>query len=154
MVSFTSISVLIYLLAHLTAFDFVSSLAIPTTWGVATSFSVAIFLDTTVYVRMRHRRGWSLTTFVLGNLLLHFLPLFYPPPLSRSLTWRDGARASVVHISWALVESKGSFVLDDIYVPLRPCFWYICFVVSTLTELILVPLAYPMFSLPPDRPMS
>ena len=142
MVEFTNISVVLYLLAHVTTWDYVSSLAIPTTWGVATSFSVAFVLDPTVYVRMRRRRGWSLTTFVLGNLLLHFVPLVYPPPLSRPLTWWDGMRSAVMHLSWALTESNGSLVLDDIYVSLSPLFWGVCFITSTITEVVLVPLAY------------
>lgn len=142
MVSFTTISVLLYLIAHVTAWDYISSLVIPTTWGVATSFSVAFVLDPTVYVRMRCRRGWSLTTFVLGNLLLHFVPLVFPPPLSRTLTWWDGMRSAVMHLSWALIESNGSLILDDTYVHIRSVFWGVCFITSTITEVILVPLAY------------
>ena len=141
MVSFTIISVTLYTIAHAATWDYLSSLVIPTIWGVATSFTTALLLDSTVYARMRRHRGWSMTTFVVGNIVLHFFPLVFPPLLeTRKITMWDGTRAAVMHITWAYSESHGTFVLDDVYVPMKPWMWYTCLGISTVTEVVLVPL--------------
>lgn len=139
MVRFTVISVALYVVGHVTSWDYVSCLAIPLLWGVAASFSVAVVLDGTVYARMRRRNGWRVTTFVVGNAVLHFLPLAYPPATTRSITWWDGLRSSVTHLTWAWLESGGTFVLDDVYVPMAPWMWRACLGVAVVVQCVVVP---------------
>ena len=134
MVSFTTFALLLYACAHALASHTLGSVAVPTLWGVATSFSVAPLLDPDCYERIRRRRGWSVPTFWVGNLALHFVPLCFPPPLHPAgIEWHHGAAATALHVGWWILESNGTFLLDATYVSATPCTWY------TATEVLLVP---------------
>lgn len=142
-VTFTSVTFFLYTFAHIIQWEEVSAVCIPLLWGVIVSFGLARVLDSTVYARMRKHRGWSLVTFHAGNVILHYLPLAFPPLLTRRLTHRDGLCAAVLQLTWAVVVSDGGlFVLDSVYVPMRPWMWKTCLMASTLTEILIVPACY------------
>ena len=142
-VTFTSVTLFLYTIAHIVPWEEASAVCIPLLWGVVVSFGLAGVLDSTVYVRMRKDRGWSLATFHSGNVILHYLQLAVPPPLTRRLTHWDGFCAAVLQLTWAAIVSDGGlFVLDSVYVPMRPWMWRTCLLASTLTEILIVPACY------------
>ena len=61
-VSFTTISVILYTIAHAATWDYLSSLVIPTIWGVATSFTTAFLLDSTVISSVPRRERVRMDT--------------------------------------------------------------------------------------------
>lgn len=105
-------------------------------WGCLVSFSTAPLLDSSVYSRMRKRRGWSMPLFHTGNVLLHVLPLFWVswirPP--RTLTLTHGIVAAIIHGTWGGVVSGGTFRLDDVYVVMPATHWYCMWLVAWTTE--------------------
>ena len=145
MVSITTLSLVLFTIAHVTQWEYLCALVVPLMWGVTLSFSSAILFDKTAYARIRRHRGWNMSTFVAGNVCLHFVPLMFPPPLERCITWWDGTYAATLHLTWGLYESGGTLVLDHVYVPMQPWMWRMGFVVSTVTDVILVPLAWFFF---------
>lgn len=143
-VTFTSVALLLFFCSHLFAWERGSAVCIPVLWGVVASFSTAPLLDPTVYERMRRRQGWTVVEFHVGNLVIHILPLVWTPPLSRPIGFSDGVAAAVLHLLWGVAASDAGrvLVLDEVYVPLDPWMWRSCFVVSTITEAVLVPMMH------------
>ena len=134
MCTFTSICFSLFVISHFMNSRFLGTICKPLLWGTAISFSLAYILDNSVYERIRKRRGWSMTTFILGNCILHFLPLFFPPPILHNPTWY-GLYSVFIHLTWGLIKTNGTLVLDECYVPMKPGEWIICFTIATFVEL-------------------
>ena len=130
----TNISFFLYIVAYTTKSRVVGSLAKPLLWGVAIPFTLVYFLDNTSYQRMREKRGWNILTFWSGNLLLHYVPLVLPPPTFDKNPWY-GLYAAMIHLTWAVIETNGTFILDDCYISLSKWIWYTCFIISFLIEI-------------------
>lgn len=96
--------------------------------GCTVSFSCTPLLDEYAFARMRRRHGWSVSTFWLGHMVIHFIPIL--------LVWRErveevhGITAVAVHFMWYWIASKGTWSLDDVYVPIeggvRAWWWLTC----------------------------
>lgn len=92
--------------------------------GCTASFSCAPLFDVHIFERMRRRHGWAMTTFWLGHIALHFIPLLF--------VWREhveavhGLTAAIVHITWYWTASRGTWSLDGVYVPIDGgvCTWW------------------------------
>lgn len=113
--------------------EFLVSVSKPLLWGIVTSFSSAPLFDKTVYHRMRIKNGWSVLTFWVGNLALHFLPLVFVSHICPH--WFHCWVAACFHILWFFVTTKGTFVLDEEYVPLSKRTWIVLTCIALLTEL-------------------
>ena len=94
------------------------------TWLILVAFSAVPIFDSTAYERMRRLRNLTMFTFWTGHLLVHVVPLLFLHNIRCS--WWDGVRASVMHLTWVAYESKGTFLLDHVYVPLRQHIWITC----------------------------
>lgn len=85
-------------------------------FGCTVSFSCAPLFDEHAFERMRRRHGWSTTTFWLGHIALHILPLI--------LVWKEqveavhGFTAAAAHVTWYWTASRGTWSLDDVYTPI------------------------------------
>jgi len=141
MVSYTTISLTLYAIAHATRSAVVSAIAIPTLWGVLTSFSCAVLIDPTAYARLRRKRGWSTLTFWSGYVVLHVLPVCLPPPCA-TVEWHHGALAAALHVAWWVAVTRGTMDLGEIYVAAPPRLWYACLATVVLTDAVVIPLAH------------
>jgi hypothetical protein len=112
-------------------------------WGVILSFHATLLADSGSHRRLAEHCGFPLPLFSALNLLVHGMPcvvgLLWPP---LRMHWWHGAASVAVHLSWGLVYTGGTFMLDEIYVPLRPAVWRFLWAVSITVEL-LVPWVHP-----------
>lgn len=109
------------------------------TWLILISFHTAPIFDSTAYERMRQSRNFSMFIFWAGHILLHVVPLLCLNNIKCS--WWDGVRASIMHLTWIAYESKGTFLLDHVYIPLQRNVWIACSL-SGCTFSILCPLLF------------
>ena len=122
MICFTTLSCLLTALALTSENPDLGALATCTSWGTVTSFSAAIFLDPTCYRRLRRKRCWSFPMFCVGNLSVHFVPLALVPYSHVHAPWHGLAGAALFYV-WALMVSKGTLCLDDVYAGRTPTEW-------------------------------
>ena len=94
------------------------------TWAVLSSFTLVRVLDPTAYRRMARKRGWSMCTFHVGNVVLHVLPalatLCWPP---RRVGWECVPVAAAVYSAWL---AKYASHLDALYVAQPMWLWTSC----------------------------
>jgi hypothetical protein len=111
------------------------SVALCTTLGIAASFSAAWFVDRTSFPRIAKRLGLSIYTFHIANVVVHILPcalvLYWEhAPLSAA----HGVAAAISHAGWGAIKSRGTFVMDDVYISLPHETWYLLWSVGIVTE--------------------
>ena len=133
MVQLTYLALFILITGILHDDIFLVSVSKPLLWGIVTSFSSAPLFDSTVYHRMRIKNEWSVLTFWVGNLVLHFLPLVLVSRVTPH--WFHCCIAACFHMIWFLVTTRGTFVLDEEYVPLSKRTWILLMCISLVTEL-------------------
>lgn len=84
------------------------------------AFHAGALIDATCFARMRRRRGYSFIYFHAGNVALHILPVLYVlryPPRTH-LLWTCTVLACLAHEAWAALVTRGTFNLDEVYVPM------------------------------------
>ena len=91
---------------------------------ILVAFTLVPLFDPTAYERMRQRHRYNLFIFWLGHIILHVAPLMLLYDIK--CTWWDGVRASIMHLTWVSYESRGTFLLNHVYVPLRRNVWIAC----------------------------
>jgi hypothetical protein len=121
--------------------------------GVCISFHLGWLLDTGGVVRLIRRNSLPEgALFHLYNLLLHVLPVallatgvaFTPRCAVRP---EHGLWSAVLHLGWGLAQTRGSLLLDAIYVDMHPLHWHCMWLAAVVSEVAL-PLALPTLSRP------
>ena len=91
---------------------------------VCVTFHAVLLVDATAHARFRAHHGRSPFVFHAGNLALHGLPaalaLAHPPPDLRPV---HVCAAHLVFVAWVSWVSRGTMLLDAVYVPLPPGAW-------------------------------
>lgn len=122
--------------------DFIGPLSCCVGTLVNASFHFAIYLDDTVYRRMRIRNEWNIFTFYAGHVLLHILPLIVSIGFwVHTVRVHHVATSSGLHLLWvASVSSRGRFGdLSHVYVRMDPRHWHLCIFVGIVAQ---VPLLF------------
>lgn len=88
---------------------------------VNVSFHSCVLMDPTCFARMRTKERWCLTTFHVGNLVLHLLPSVY---FWSSYGVYVASQATATFVAWALWTSKGTFCYDANYVQMPRKVWW------------------------------
>lgn len=118
-----------------------------TTWGIFISFNVAPLLDRNAFRNLaKSLNVKSMPIFhLVYNLAAHGLPcvftLLYPP---HNMRWWSGIIGAGLHLLWGAVVTKGSMLLNDIYIPLRPEFWALMWSSAVFTEIGAPFMIYPL----------
>ena len=133
-VGFTTVNLGMLVLAACSKFKWkaLSGIVTCSSWGVCVSFHSALLFDRTCFHRMAQRRGMSMRAFHVANVVVHILPCVvcvHMMPL-----WWHGLLASSLHVSWGLLQSRGTMRLDETYVAMRKRVWYWLWVVAIVTE--------------------
>lgn len=90
--------------------------------------TTALLLDRTAPARMRRKFGWSRLTFLLGDAVLHGLPLLVaiarPPTFANTETLLLSTAGGF--LTWAMYSADRGTLLcfNDMYVPLRHRHWH------------------------------
>tara|TARA_Y100000389_G_scaffold204546_1_gene257888 strand:- start:1744 stop:2262 length:519 start_codon:yes stop_codon:yes gene_type:complete len=109
-----------------------------TTWGIFVSFNSAPFLDPTAFRQLATLlKMESLLIFhIMYNGIAHGIPCIlvcaFPP---NNMHWFSGLIAASVHLIWGATVSRGTMLLDKVYVPMPPKFWKIMWISAIVTEL-------------------
>ena len=107
-----------------------------TSWAVLTGFHCSWFMDKTVFKRLAEKYGLSLKAWNFSNILCHVVPTmivtYYPP---KSISNYHGIIAACMNYSWVATVTKGTYILDRIYVPFDPKHWFAMISVSMTTNL-------------------
>lgn len=99
--------------------------------GLVLSFHVSLLMDTTSFNRLAESMNLSIHQFCWVNLLTHVLPLlisarltFTTEPPQGEFIWLSGLVTSSIHLSWALITTKG-LNLSGVYVNMKHWQWYV-----------------------------
>ena len=98
---------------------------------------ILVLADRTAFLRIAIRLGLTLPAFHVGNFFIHLLPCALvvawerPPP-----TLLHGILATCLHFGWGLFISRGTLVLDDVYVPLPRRTWLLLWVVAIIAPIV------------------
>lgn len=109
-----------------------------TTWGILISFNSAPLLESTAFRNLATLlKMKSMIMFhIIYNFAAHCMPCIlmsvYPP---NNMPWFSGLIAAGVHLSWGATVTRGTMLLDNVYVPMRPEFWKIMWISAIVTEL-------------------
>ena len=117
--------------------------------GVLVSFNFSGILDATAFPRFATAKGFSMAQFRMMNLVLHAAPCFMtvllPPRVN--VSFGHGVIAAAIHVGWGLAVSKGTLLLDDLYLPMQQSFWYAMWASAAASETVIAPLAiFPVVS--------
>ena len=102
------------------------------------SFHIVYFLDNTVFIRFAKDLNVSICMFKFIDVIAHistpFISYLYIRFYKIQLLWYHGLLTSIFHISWAF-RINGSLLLDNIYIKLKPHYWYISWSIAIFTEI-------------------
>ena len=118
-----------------------------TTWGVFVSFNSAPLLERQAFRSLADvLKIKSMLTFnLVYNFAAHGMPcifmMVFPP---KKMYWWSGIIAACLHTSWGAIVTKGTMLLNDIYIPMRPNFWLLMWSSAIITEISAPFLLYPM----------
>tara|TARA_X000001036_G_scaffold324387_2_gene302934 strand:- start:4820 stop:5317 length:498 start_codon:yes stop_codon:yes gene_type:complete len=117
-----------------------------TSWGIFTSFHSSIFMETAIFEKLASRYNVNKTLFNLGNFITHLVPAATVSWLQpQSIQNYHGVISSCMQYSWILLVTKGTYLLDRVYVPCKKNSWYKMISISLLTQLA-TPLIYNLWS--------
>jgi hypothetical protein len=113
------------------------------------SFNFAGLLDSSAFPRFAKAKGLNMAHFHMMNLVLHVAPccmtILLPP--SVNVSFGHGVIAAAIHMGWGLAVSKGTLLLDDLYLPMQSSFWYTMWASAALSEAVIAPMAiFPVVS--------
>ena len=105
-----------------------------TTWGVLVSFNLTYLINPKAMIEFNKQNDGKL---IIGNIVTHIIPagftLLYPP---KKIKFKNGLGGALFHITWGLVASSGTLILNKHYTTLPPKQWYILWSTAILTELL------------------
>ena len=118
-----------------------------TTWGVFVSFNIAplLYKDAFCCLATTLKIESMIKFHVVYNLIGHCMPciflMVFPP---KKMYWWSGIVAAGLHLSWGAIVTKGTMLLDKIYIPMRPSFWAVMWSSAVITEIAAPFLLYPL----------
>ena len=136
---FTGISLIIFLLAVVTGCPDMIRISACTSWGTLVSFTLGRLLDWSAYDRLRNKINVSFEVFWFGNVVLHVIPILMVGIVPEDVTFEHGFMSAFIHVYWAISETDGSMVLDEVYVPMEAWHWKLLLISAFATEAIVVP---------------
>ena len=108
-----------------------------TSWGIMTSFHSSTFWVTDVFDKFAARYNLSRRNWNFGNFIVHIVPPIITTVWQpKSISNYHGIIASLMNYSWILLASKGTYILDRVYIKCPATTWYKMISVSLITELI------------------
>ena len=118
-----------------------------TSWGIFVSFNVAPLLDKKAFrnlatiLNMRSMFVFHIVCNFAAHAMPYALMCMYPP---KKMRWWSGVIAASAHLGWGVLVSKGTMLLDKVYVPMRPEFWALMWSSAIMTELSVPFVIYPL----------
>ena len=118
-----------------------------TSWGIFISFNISPLLNKNAFrslatvVKMK-----SMIMFhIFYNFIAHLMPciflMIFPP---NKMYWWSGLIGAGLHLSWGAIVTKGTMLLNDIYIPMRPEFWALMWSSAIITEISAPFVIYPL----------
>lgn len=111
-------------------------------WGILTTFHAGALIDATVFDRLAKKYRLCRGQWDFLNFVSHLVPTIvvsYWQPLS--ISHYHGVISACMNYSWILLVSKGTWILDRVYVPCEKKTWYTLVPLLLITEL-MTPFVY------------
>ena len=120
-----------------------------TSWGIFVSFNMAPLLDRNAFKSLAKVVNMkSMVMFHLFyNISAHGIPCLFTaiyPPMN--MRWWSGIVAATLHLSWGAIVTKGTMLLNEIYIPMRPKFWALMWSSAVVTEISAPLVIYPFIN--------
>lgn len=117
-------------------------------FSVATTWYFANIVDNTLAYRMIQRNNWWILQYLLGDFMLHFIPLLWSLctmrmmyqrtldiPVGRTIVQHSGLYSLFMNHLWVLATTHG-FQPEAIYVEQPPRIWNMIWIYNAISHLL------------------
>ena len=122
---FTDFNVTLFVLCHyrpynhLINYDFLYSISFCLNYLIFVTFNGVYFIDNTSFTRFAQKKEITLTTFHIGNIIIHNLPFLYVNIyLPKNVNFIHSFISCFTNMSWCYFATNRTFDLGYVYIKL------------------------------------
>ena len=110
-------------------------IVICTNWGIFVSFYSAIFFDPDVNIKLANKLNINIYTFHILNFIVHGLVIIYCSNYKNNIKFINSIFAACFHLLWGFYVTKGTFLLNNIYIYMSNNNWYKLWFIAIISEI-------------------